>query len=211
MPSKKTAPVKRSGVRAQRHSNLSRLHGQTLIEMNTSVFTARRDAAHERVLTVLRRDMQTSNKELRVKLYRFCAELLEEAAQCTRRSQVQADSPVLHYINLLRGTLASSQALLEHEMRLVREKTEFSRMLNEQVLSQLQTANDVFSNSEMNILDCIDEMLKFGEPILAQDSQERLKAFSDDDRRRYETAVAEYRRVHEKRLAGVRSHSGQPG
>ena len=176
----------------------ARVHRHTLIEMNISVFTARRDAAHERVLDVLRREMMASGKELREKLYSFCQRLLDEAVVSTRRSQVQADSPVLHYLKLLRDTLGASQALVQHEMTIVRESEEFSRMLNEYIVNQLQTANNVFSDSEMNILDCIEDLLKFGEPILRQDTEERHKQFSEDDKRRYDLALAEYREHYEK-------------
>ncbi len=185
-----------SGVRGNQHA--ARVHRHTLIEMNYAVFTARRDASHERVLEVLRREMLASSKELRAELYAFCVRMLDEAVKSTQRSQVQSDSPVLHYLTLLRDTIAASQALVRHEMTLVRESEEFSRMLNEYVVNQLQTANSVFSDSEMNILDCIEDLLKFGEPILIQDSQERLKKFTDDDKRRYDTAVAEYRTYYRK-------------
>lgn len=177
----------------KRTANRVRVHRHTLIEMNISVFTGRRDAAHERVVEVLRREMLASNKEARAKLYAFCGRLLNEAVQSTKRSQVLADSPVMHYLQLLRDTVGASEALVRHEMTLVRESAEFSKMLNQYVVTQLQTANNVFSDSEMNILDCIEDLLKFGEPILARDTQERLAIFNDEDKRRYELALTEYR------------------
>lgn len=161
--------------------------------MNISVFTARRDAAHERVLDILRREMLASTKELREDLYSLCCRMLDDAIQCTRRSQVQADSPVLHYFSLLRDTIAASQALVRHEMTIAQESEEFAEMLNEYVVAQLETANDLFSDSEMNILDCIEDLLKFGEPILQQDAEERVKSFSQDDKRRYDLALNAYR------------------
>src|SRR6056297_1203456 len=171
------------------HHNEARVHRHTLIEMNISVFTARRDAAHERVLDILRREMLASTKELREDLYSLCCRMLDDAIQCTRRSQVQADSPVLHYFSLLRDTIAASQALVRHEMTIAEESEKFASMLNEYVVAQLETANDLFSDSEMNILDCIEDLLKFGEPILQQDAEERLKSFSQDDKRRYDLAL----------------------
>ncbi|MFO7820965.1 MAG: hypothetical protein R6V56_02740 [Lentisphaeria bacterium] len=171
----------------------ARVHRHTLIEMNISVFTARRDAAHERVLDILRREMLASAKELREKLYSVCRDMLEDAIQCTRRSQVQADSPVLHYFTLLHNTISASQALVRHEMTIAEESEQFAEMLNEYVVAQLETANDLFSDSEMNILDCIEDLLKFGEPILQQDAESRLKAFREDDKRRYDLALNQYR------------------
>jgi len=176
----------------------ARVHRHTLIEMNVSVFTARRDAAHERVLNILRREMLASTKELREDLYSICCQMLDDAIQCTRRSQVQADSPVLHYFSLLRDTIAASQALVRHEMTIAEESEKFSTMLNEYVVAQLETANDLFSDSEMNILDCIEDLLKFGEPILQQDAEKRLKSFGEDDKRRYDMALKEYRAYYDQ-------------
>ncbi|MFW5996672.1 MAG: hypothetical protein ACOCZS_00795 [Verrucomicrobiota bacterium] len=175
----------------------ARVHRHTLIEINLPVFTARRDAAHQEVLTILRHRMMNSGKELREVLYAVCVKLLDDAVECTQRSQVQADSPVLHYFNLLRDTIAASLALVRHEMTVGRESEEFSRILNEYVVSQLETTNEVFSDSEMNILDCIEDLLKFGDPILQQDSDERRKNFIKDDKRRYDLALDEYKQYYQ--------------
>jgi hypothetical protein len=175
-----------------RTQDLPRLHRQTLIEMNVAVFTARRDAAHERVLDVLRREMLTQEKEIREKLYSFCVILLDEAIMCTQRSQLDADSPVMHYLCLLKDTLAATEALVRHERKISRESEDLSDVLNQYVMTQLKTANDVFSASEMNILDCVEDLIKFGEPLLTKDSQERLERLPEDDSRRYNLALREY-------------------
>ena len=88
----------------------ARVHRHTLIEINLSVFTARRDAAHQSVLDILRRKMLSSNKEIREVLYSLCVRFLDDAIECTKRSQVQPDSPVLHYLNLLKDTISASMA-----------------------------------------------------------------------------------------------------
>ena len=175
-----------------RTQDVPRLHRQTLIEMNVSVFTARRDAAHERVLDVLRREMLTQEKEVREKLYSFCVILLDEAIMCTQRSQLKIDSQVMHYLCLLKDTLAATEALVQHERKISRESEDLSDVLNQYVMTQMKTANDVFSASEMNILDCVEDLIKFGEPLLAKDSQKRLEELSEDDARRYNLALREY-------------------
>jgi hypothetical protein len=175
-----------------RTQDVPRLHRQTLIEMNIAVFTARRDAAHERVLDVLRREMLTQEKEIREKLYSFCVILLDEAIMCTQRSQLDPDSPVMHYLCLLKDTLAATEALVRHERKISRESEDLSDVLNQYVMTQLKTANDVFSASEMNILDCVEDLIKFGEPLLTKDSQERLERLPEDDARRYNLALREY-------------------
>jgi len=178
---------------------LPRAHRHTLIEMNRPVFTARRDAAHHRVMEILQRQMLTSTKEKRSELYGTCLRLLDEALSATRRSQVQKDSPVLHYLDLLSETVGACLALVRHELTLVQEAEEFSRLLGRETVEQLQTATDVFSASEMNVLDCIDGLRQFGGPIMAQDTKERRQRFDQEDRKRYQIALREYTAVYGSR------------
>ena len=172
-----------------------RIHRDTLIEMNRASYTARRDAAHARVAKLLRLDVFGTPKEHRVLLYAYCIELLEDALSATQRSQPPRDTPVVHYLQILRDTVAANLALVRHETRLTEEAPEFSRLLGSRVVEQLQNAGDTFSDSEMNGLDCVQDLLKFGEPILQADSAGRTQLFAeDDDRRRYQLALQEYQR-----------------
>ena len=171
---------------------LPRVHRYTLIEMNCSVFTARRDAAHARAVQILRREVFGSTKERRTALYTNCVRLLEDAINDTQRSQIQQDTPLIHYLCLVRDTVRANLALVTHEINLSHEASEFSRLLGPKAIAEFQTAGDVFSHSEMGILHCIDGLLRFGEPLLARDTEERTAVFTDDDRRRYALARREY-------------------
>ncbi len=189
MPQKKTKFefYEKCGTR-----RVPRAHRHTLAEMNRSVYTARRDAAHARVVEILAREMLTNSKERRASLYRKCHQFLQEAVYSTERSQVQQDSPVLHYLELLRETIGACMALVNHELKLVMEAEEFSRFLGRETVDQLLTATDVFSQSEMHVLDCIDGLLKFGMPIIEHDSAALHQRFTEDDERRYALARKEY-------------------
>lgn len=178
-------------------SKVPRLHRQTLIEMNLAAFTARRDAAIDRVLFVLRREMIASSKEQRADLYTTCMALLDEAILATQRSQAEQETRLLHCLHLLRDTLAASFALVHHELTMAAETEQFSKLLGPEILAELRTANDVFSGSEMSILDCIDDLLKVAVPIREQDTLERQKSFTEDDRRRFELTAREYKKHYE--------------
>ena len=180
----------------EQSKTLPRIHRHTLVEMNQSVFTARRDIAHERVVTLLRERLHPASREERAACYRLCGRLIEDALMATRRSQIQRDSPLIHYLRLLKETLQAQLALINHELMLVREARELSRLLGEKIIAELQTASDRFSTSERNILEAIGDLLKFGAPILTKDTGERLETFSDDDRRRYEVAREEFRQFY---------------
>jgi len=176
-----------------KRAKVPRVHRQSLVEMNLAPFTARRDAAHQRAVQVLRKEMIRSRKEERIALYRFCLKLLDEAILATRRSQTDQDTPIMHYLQLLRDTVSASFALVRHELMMVREAEEFSRILGPETAAELQTADDVFSAGEMNIHDCIDDLLKFGKPICERDTRNRKKRFSPEDNERYAETLRAYK------------------
>lgn len=189
------------GPPAVSSESVARLHRQTLVEVNVSVYTARRNAAHDRVVDVLQNRIAAMPIEQRFALYSFCEELLVEAVQCTKRSLVQSDAPVLHYLRILRDTVAATKALVNHEITLARESEEFQQVLDEYLVRQFRTATTVFSKSEMSIVGSVAELLKFGRLILEQDTTERLEKFNSDDRRRFGVAEGEFTAYYAKREA----------
>lgn len=172
---------------------LPRGHRQTLAEMNRPVYTARGHAAHRRAAEILLEEIRFAPGPERLGLYDTSIALVDDAITATRRSQIQLqDSPILHYLTLLREIVEACQALLRHELNLDRESRSFSETLGSDTVIGLQQANVVLSESEMKILQCIEGIVSFGRPILEQDTHERRDHFTEDDRRRYQTALREY-------------------
>ena len=169
-----------------------RIHRQTLVEMNRAVFVARRDAAHARALDILQARVEQGSKEQRVAWYADSLRLIEEALRSTQRSQIPQDSPLIHYLKLLRDTLKAQLALVSHEITLAREAQEFSRLLGQETVARLLAAAHLFSDSERFVLDSIHDLILFGEPLRARDTEERQAGFAEDDHRRFARATAEY-------------------
>lgn len=176
-----------------------RIHRHTLVEMNRSVFTARRDAAHARAAEVLRGPIEGVPKEQRAAWYGDCLGLVEEAVRCTLRSQIPQDSPFVHYLTLLRDILKAQVALVNHEILLARETEQFSRLLGRDTVARLLEDAHLISDSERFVLDAIRNLLDFGEPLGAQDTQGRQSGFTEDDFRRFRHALAEYGRHYSAR------------
>jgi len=187
---------------------LPRIHRDTLVEVNRAFFTARRSAAHGQVVTILRQELLAATKERRAELYRICLNSLADAVTATERSQIQQDSPVLHYLRLLRETVSANLALVEHEMSLINEAAAFSRTVGADTIAELVAAGDVFSRSEMSILDCIEGLLKFGEQVMARDTADRLPLLDADETRRYELALRKYREFYQEAVSADASAQG---
>lgn len=174
------------------NTKIPRVHRHTLVEMNAAVFTARRDAAHARAVELLAGDLPPATRDERMRLYALCRGLLGEAILSTQRSQLHANSPLLRYLKLLRDTVGVNLALLRHDVTIEKETDELSRLVAGDVAVARQGDYEAFSESEHHILNCIHNLVKFGEPLLRADSKERLAALGEDDRRRYDLAMREY-------------------
>jgi hypothetical protein len=169
-----------------------RIHRQTLVEMNRSVFTARRDAAHARIADILRHRIDAGSKEQRAAWYADCLHLVEEAMRSTQRSQIGQDSPLTHYFKLMREILKAQLALVNHEITLTRESEQFSRLLGRETVSRLLEDVHLVSDGERFVVDSIRNLLEFGEPLRARDTDDRQREFTEDELRRYHHALAEY-------------------
>lgn len=180
-------------------STTPRIHRHTLVEMNRPVFTARRDAAHARAREILLTGIEHGNKEQRAAWYADCLRLVEECLRSTQRSQIAQDSPLIHYLKLLREILNAQLALVSHEITLGREAQEFTRVLGRDTVARLLADVRPFSDTERFVLDSIRNLLQFGEPLRARDTQERQSDFTDDDHRRQRQAAAEYTQHYDAR------------
>lgn len=173
-------------------STAVRIHRHTLVEMNRPVFTARRDAAHARAMDILLTGIEQGSKEQRAAWYADCQRLVEETLRSTQRSQIAQDSPLIHYLKLLREILSAQLALVSHEITLGRETQEFARALGRDPVARLLADVRPFSDTEKFVLGSIRNLLQFGEPLRARDSQERQHGFTPDDLRRLQQAAVEY-------------------
>ncbi len=173
-----------------------RAHRHTLIEMNRSAFTARRDIAHERVVQILREEIPSADIDLRMKLYELCVRLVDEAVFATERSQLNNDVPVLHYLRLLRTTMSTSLAIVQHEKALKTEQKEFPDLSQPGAVAMRTTGPHGMSSNESNLLSCVAEVLDFGHPVLQNDTEERLKKLSEEEQERYQKAREEYHKYY---------------
>ncbi|OGV69090.1 MAG: hypothetical protein A3K19_16705 [Lentisphaerae bacterium RIFOXYB12_FULL_65_16] len=194
---------RRSTVEVHQKSAPPRVHRHTLIEINRAVFTARRKAAHERAFELLREEIPATakEKERRAAQYQFCLQLFDDAMTATQRSQIEQETPVLQYLRLIRETVSANLALVHHELALIHQAAEFSRLLGDTVLARFQIRSDVVSEGERGVLERVSSLLQFGDPILRKDDEERMATFTPDDHRRYRLALREYRRFYRRPLA----------
>jgi hypothetical protein len=178
---------------AEPHQRI-RIHRDTLVEMNRSVYVARRNSAYGRAVQVLRR-LGKTDTETRAKLYRVAVRLLDDAIRDTRMSQIERNTPLVLFLKLLREAIQTAQALIHNELDIGRDTPDLARALG-QSSSTLRLARAFIEKSENDVLESITEMLVFGRTVIRQDTRERRQQFEPDERRRYRLNMRESRQFY---------------
>ncbi|MCK5802540.1 MAG: hypothetical protein KAI66_06890 [Lentisphaeria bacterium] len=173
-----------------------RIHRHTLVEMNRSVCTARRDVACERIAELLPLVAQEKSANLRCEGYKRCAVLADEAMRATRRSQLVRENPLTRCLQLLQETLQAQVSTTGHQAELGEETEELAQALARDDTPALETVQEIFLRDEKNLAQSLDGLLRLGAPLLEADTRERKKSFSEDDHRRHQTATEEFRNVY---------------
>lgn len=182
-----------------RGRRVPRAHRHTLAELNRSAFTARRDTAHECICDILNGRIMRSPRHKRLELYQLCLRLIGEARFAHSRSEVTQEGPIPQYLNLLHRTMAASLALVEHEAALA-EETDDLPTLSAAGTALVNKVSDTLSANEESLLKCILELIRFGTPILKENTRMRLAVLRPDEKKRYNTARREYEAYFRRQL-----------
>lgn len=166
------------------HQDALRVHRHTLVEMNRSVYTARRYAGFEAFKKLIQKISLDSPREKRLEIYKMAQSLSTQLFCDTERSQIMRDSPMIKFLTVLQSTLTAMKALMEYEISL--EDDAFY------LKAVSVRADGQYSVNEEVVLKAINDLLIIGQDLLNKDNEERQKGFTEDDHRRYEKALKEY-------------------
>ena len=182
--------------------NTPRVHAQTLAELNHCVWTARRDAACQRLNDIIKRENWPENRNHRVQLYASCIMLVAEALEATTKStlvlsnpkQALADKPLIHFLKMLNQLLQMLKLLAEHVGSVMNEAGLLSEMLGAGTYTVLQTTCEDFEQHEQMAQQVLQSTMKIGLEMVQRNTDSRRQSFSAEDIRRYDKALAEYTR-----------------
>ena len=174
-----------------------------LAMMNVPAMMARRDAAYARVVHLLREHLFGFTEKNRCQIYDGVLELLDVAIDITdtiipvSKSQ-KKDQPnaILQYLVLLKDTVNAAAGLVRHEIILYKEEHDLSNFIGSEIANQFQSADEVFSDSEMNIFRCISELVEIAEPAMNRARENRKRSFSKNDLDRYNKALEEFQGLY---------------
>lgn len=191
----------------ERQQQRVRIHRDTLVEMNRSVYVARRNSAYGRAVQVLRTLGRPNPTERRARLYRLAVRLLDDAIRDTRLSQIERNTPLVLFLKLLREAIQTAQALINNDLDIGRDTPDLAKALG-QSSSTLRLARAFIEKSENDVLESIREMLGFGRTVIRQDTRQRRAEFDPDERRRYRLNMRESRQFYAQ-LVQREMHAGK--
>lgn len=177
------------------------LHVQTLVDMNHSVSTARRDAAFKCLMDYASANESTMREESiesRLAVYKRCSQLIVEALMTTQRSSLSyermgvLDRPAVHILKMLEGMINTITALASH-VGMVRTEAELMReQMGVGTYSALVTTCQTFESNERVARNSFLEMLYAGRMVLESSTARHREQFTADDERRYHIAYEEF-------------------
>jgi len=178
----------------------TRIHAQTLSELNHCVGTARRDAAYNCLLDLVMRRDWPSERDERSERIAKCLVIVNEVLDTTTHSslmfsdprQALYDKPLLHFLRLLVQLFQTMELLSDHIRNVMNESDALSEHLGESTYSLLQSTCKDFEHHEEMLLDAIRNTFAVGENLIAANTRHRRQVFNEDDTRRYDKAFAEY-------------------
>ncbi len=170
---------------------------ERLISMNAPVLLGRHYAAYDRAITLLQDNIFAKSENKRSEIYNTVFNLLEISIQShkaipTMLKKRDGKDPILQYLLLLSDTVKAAHALVTHEMILFNEEKNLSNFLGNEITAQFHSTDEIFSNSELNILHCTTELITLSRPSLSRHREKIIKSFCSEDLIRFNKSFCEY-------------------
>ncbi len=180
-------------------SEKDRFGSSQLARINRAPLMARRDAAYDRAVALLRVPLFSYPEEVRSELYEAVLKLLYIAGNTGRALNESYESdgdkipdPVNQYLILLIDTVRAAMTLVDHELIMFKEEKELSSFIGSDITTQIRSADEVFSNSELNIYQCITELIELADKSIVRNREIGKRDFAKEDIERYNKALKEY-------------------
>lgn len=185
--------------------------------MNIPALAARQDAAYDRAVVLLSGDLFSMSEQARREVYGAVLKLLDIALQASlsipmashERGEKLPTNPIHQYLMLLKDTVQAAYALVTHEMILFQEEKQLSDFIGSEVSTQFRSTDEIFSDSEMNIFHCVNDLIEMAQSAIARHKERTQKTFSKNSLERYEKSLKEFSALYKNVGRDSKSEGGQ--
>jgi hypothetical protein len=169
--------------------------------INLPAYMARRDAAYDRAVALLKECKFDTAEERRASVYAAIIKLLNEAAESSRLSGLgslrEEEDALRQYFLLLVNTLHAASSLLNHELTIFNEENILAGFIGRDNLDrQFKSADDIFSAGELNLFHSVRDIMEIAGEKITKLREQAKKQLPKGSLIRYDKAYSEHRKIY---------------
>lgn len=173
-----------------------------MLIMNIAPLMGRRDAAYQCAIGVLKEDIFSIPEAERCSLYKNALELIDitikttdNISASTRDLKNEREKRLLKYFSLLFDLLHAALALVDPAVTLQNNEADFQCALKGDA-SQIRQLEDVLNESEINIIQSINNFIAIFQSQLTIDQEVLIRNLSRQNQERYTKSFEEFKRIY---------------
>jgi len=166
--------------------------------MNLPALMAKRDAAYDRAVQILKSDLFSLSEEKRHYIYEVITQLLSIAIESTTQTMTGKEGRnsetdgILKYLFMLNARVMLAASMASHELTLYEEEISISNFFGSEIVPHLRATDTLYSNFEMEIYHSITEFIERAEPAVKKYRTYIKRSISKNNLNRYVKAFNEY-------------------
>jgi hypothetical protein len=176
-----------------------------LVKMNIAPLMGRRDAAYDRVETLLADKLFTYSDIDRKKIYETAVKLLntvlddsqEILIALDKKKRIEQEKSFICFLELLYSIIEAAGNLVDYELSLYNKESTVSKFLGSVVEGQLRETDDIISDSEMTIVQSINGLFEITRTQLNKLREYSRRDFTRYNAAKYKKSFAEYKKIFE--------------
>lgn len=176
-----------------------------LVKMNIAPLMGRRDAAYDRVETLLADELFTNSDIERKKIYDKVEKLLDTVLKDTQdilvaldsEERIEQEKSFVCFLELLYSIIEAAGNLVDYELSLYNTENTVNKFLGSVLEGQLRETDDIISDSEITIVQSINGLFEITRDQLDKLREYSRRSFSRHDAVKYKKSLAEYKKIFE--------------
>lgn len=174
-----------------------------LVKMNIAPLMGRRDAAYDRVEAMLVDKLFTYSDTDRKKIYEAAVNLLDTVLKDSQdilialdsEKRIEQEKSFICFLELLHSIIEAASNLVDYELSLYNTENTVNKFLGSVVEGQLRETDDIISDSEMTIVQSINELFDITRDQLNKLREYSRRSFTRYNAAKYKKSFAEYSKI----------------
>lgn len=174
-----------------------------LVKMNIAPLMGRRDAAYDRVESLLVDKLFTYSDTDRKKIYEVAVNLLDTVLKDSQdilialdnEKRIEQEKSFICFLELLHSIIEAAGNLVDYELSLYNTENTVNKFLGSVVEGQLRETDDIISESEMTIVQSINELFDITRDQLNKLREYSRRSFTRYNAAKYKKSFGEYSKI----------------